>query len=248
MSLPTESEFQTSLNNLTKELHSILTNFYEKEPDSEEFRNLLGYALVITSETETRENDKQQLLNLLNQAQKDPKFAKSQEFMDKLLSRVSTNSIDDNQINTFTAMADNYGNLTSYQATNSRLSYSLESFFRLAEFFGAIPESSKAKIQDSLQIAQRYLYNQSGNIDNSFKVGDYVISFEGDPSFTDPFLYGGNFSISYQKSDEFLTSLASNFDSTQSFFDILNKREQLEKQNQELHNKQSFNGIPNAFI
>lgn len=113
MSLPTESEFQTSLNNLTKELHSILTNFYEKEPDSEEFRNLLGYALVITSETETRENDKQQLLNLLNQAQKDPKFAKSQEFMDKLLSRVSTNSIDDNQINAFTAMADNYGNLTS---------------------------------------------------------------------------------------------------------------------------------------
>lgn len=76
MSLPTESEFQTSLNNLTKELHSILTNFYEKEPDSEEFRNLLGYALVITSETETRENDKQQLLNLLNQAQKDPKFCK----------------------------------------------------------------------------------------------------------------------------------------------------------------------------
>lgn len=128
------------------------------------------------------------------------------------------------------------------------MSYSLESFFRLAEFFGAIPESSKAKIQDSLQITQRYLYNQSGNIDNSFKVGDYVISFEGDPSFTDPFLYGGNFSISYQKSDELLTSLASNFDSTQSFFDILNKREQLEKQNQELHNKQSFNGIPNAFI
>ncbi|WP_297811016.1 hypothetical protein [uncultured Helicobacter sp.] len=193
------------------------------------------------SQATSREEEQQNLLNFLKQSPKGNNKEQTQAFLYHLTG--DTFKAEEHIEEMFNRSKEDIGLLGKYAGANLDLEMFLESFFRLAKFFGAIPESSKVKIQDSLQIAQRYLYNQSGNIDNSFKVGDYVISFEDDPSFTDPFLYGGNFSISYQKPDELLTSLASNFDSTQSFFDILDKREQLEKQNQELHNKQSFNGI-----
>ncbi|TLD79710.1 hypothetical protein LS70_009720 [Helicobacter sp. MIT 11-5569] len=59
--------------------------------------------------------------------------------------------------------------------------------------------------------------------------------------------------IKYQKdfnktNSDMLASLSSNFDSTQNFFDILEKRDKLEKENQELKTKQAYSayGISNT--
>ncbi|MBX7491030.1 hypothetical protein [Helicobacter turcicus] len=126
------------------------------------------------------------------------------------------------------------GILNEYSASNLSIAHSLKEFFDITEICGTISESSKAKIQESLQVAQRYLYNQSGSIDTSFKVGNYVITFNECPMLMNIFLDGIGFSISYQKPDELLAFLSSNFDSTQSIFEILEQKDRLERKNQEL--------------
>ena len=46
--------------------------------------------------------------------------------------------------------------------------------------------------------------------------------------------------------EDILLSLSSNFDSSQTFFEVLEQRDKLEKENQELKTKQAYNayGIP----
>ena len=112
-----------------------------------------------------------------------------------------------------------------------------------------IPQESKNKISENLQISQRYLYNQSGDLGNHFQLGDFVISWESD------YFDGKNYTISNNQnnlSNNLLTSLASNFDTTQSIFDILNQKEKLEKENQDLKNKRAIeaygiNAITNSY-
>ena len=77
-------------------------------------------------------------------------------------------------------------------------------------------------------------------MDKSFKVGDYVITFNEDPMTTAVWAYGSGFSISYQKPDNLLAFLASNFDSSQTFLEVLEQRDRLEKENQELKNKETL--------
>ncbi|PZT48908.1 hypothetical protein B6S12_01025 [Helicobacter valdiviensis] len=48
--------------------------------------------------------------------------------------------------------------------------------------------------------------------------------------------------------NELLTSLSSNLNSTQNFFDMLEQREKLEKENQELQNKRGLNLVNNPYI
>ena len=47
--------------------------------------------------------------------------------------------------------------------------------------------------------------------------------------------------ISYSPQEDILLSLSSNFDSSQTFFEVLEQRDKLEKENQELKTKQDYN-------
>lgn len=79
------------------------------------------------------------------------------------------------------------------------------------------------------------LFNQGGVLDNkSFKLGDATISWNGDDlPFKD--YYKGEVQIVFTKS----AFLASSFDSSQTFFEVLVQRDRLEKENQELKNKEA---------
>nr|WP_300691146.1 hypothetical protein [Helicobacter sp. UBA3407] len=234
-----ENEFLNTLNKLTKEIKNILVDFYQKNGNSEEFKELLQGAVGVTYLIKSREENQEKLLNLLKQSPSGENEKETQEFLHKLTgSNFKTKSTIEEE---FKNTKEDVGLLGRYAGINYDLEVHLETFFRLANLFGTIPQSSQARIQDSLQIAQRYLYNQSGDMDKSFKVGDYVIAFNEDPMLVSPFLDGSGFTITYHKSNDILAAIVSSFDSSQTFFEVLEQRDKLEKENQELKTKQDYN-------
>ena len=127
--------------------------------------------------------------------------------------------------------------------TNSNaLATSISGFFYQAEYFNKIPQNQKNTIQNALEKVASYLFNQGGALDNkSFKLGDATISWNGDDlPFKD--YYKGEVQIVFTKS----ASLSPTFDSSQTFFEVLEQRDRLEKENQDLKNKQASiaYGIP----
>ncbi len=104
------------------------------------------------------------------------------------------------------------------------------------------------KITDSIaKVMGFYLQSNSMEI-NGIKVSWDNSGFTSDIGYYDS-VFGGRsmalhtYKIDYADSqstpNDFLASLASNFDTTQSIFDILNQKEKLEKENQDLKNKQA---------
>ena len=105
------------------------------------------------------------------------------------------------------------------------------------------------KITDSIaKVMGFYLQSNSMEI-NGIKVSWDNSGFTNDIGYYDS-VFGGRsmalhtYKIDYADSqstpNDFLASLASNFDTTQSIFDILNQKEKLEKENQDLKNKQAI--------
>ena len=89
-----------------------------------------------------------------------------------------------------------------------------------------------------MEKVQPYLLNQAGDLDNNFQLGNAIISWNGnDLPFKD--YYIGEVEINFLENTSF-ASLSSNLDTTQSIFDILNQKEKLEKENQDLKNKQAI--------
>ncbi|WP_416863955.1 hypothetical protein [Helicobacter ganmani] len=114
----------------------------------------------------------------------------------------------------------------------------------MASDFEFISKDKESKIYQDLQTGVIYLGSQSGNIGSSFKVDNYTISWDGNSTLFNAYLNGSKISIASQfSSNDFL---ASNFDSSQTFFEVLEQRDKLEKENQELKTKQAYNayGIP----
>ena len=105
------------------------------------------------------------------------------------------------------------------------------------------------KITDSIaKVMGFYLQSNSMEI-NGIKVSWDNSGFTSDIGYYDS-VFGGrsmalhtykiDYADSQSTSNDFLASLASNFDTTQSIFDILNQKEKLEKENQDLKNKQAI--------
>ncbi|WP_278824256.1 hypothetical protein [Helicobacter pullorum] len=105
------------------------------------------------------------------------------------------------------------------------------------------------KITDSIaKVMGFYLQSNSMEI-NGIKVSWDNSGFTNDIGYYDS-VFGGrsmalhtykiDYADSQSTSNDFLASLASNFDTTQSIFDILNQKEKLEKENQDLKNKQAI--------
>ena len=240
VSLPTEQTFEESKNILSQEMNNILNNTYiSKGEDSKEFQALLSFTKTFFEMDKSRIDSKQKLLNLLKQGQDNLEYATSNEFYHKLFTKtegLSTMTLE--EINTIN---EKQGFLSDYISDNYQVAHCLEEFFALADFYKLIPQENKDKISENLQISQRYLYNQRGDLENHFQLGDFTISWEGNSTLFNAYLNGSKISIASQSTpNDFLASLASNFDTTQSIFDILNQKEKLEKENQDLKNKQAI--------
>lgn len=226
--LPSENEFLSVIDKLTQEIEDILVNFYQNNSNSDEFKELLNSAVQVTYIIKNREEKEQKLLNFLKQSQNNTNYFESQDFLDKLMGK--SDFIKGGEVTLGEIYEQGKGDealLRNYTLVNIHLANSLEYFFRLAETFGA-SSSSKDSIQSNMQIAQRYLYNQSGSIDDSFKIGDFVVSFNEDPMLVNPFLDGSGFSINYHKSNDILAAIISSFDATQTFLNVLENKERLE--------------------
>ena len=209
--LPTEQNFEDAKNILFQEMKNILNNAYEnKGESSNEFQGLLHYAKGIIMGDKDFSEIKQHTINLMQQI---------------------NNNID------YDTAKEMYSSLSFYKSNALNLGSGLGDFFGLADLYGLIPEESKNKISENLQISQRYLYHHGGNLEKYFQLGDFVVSWESD------YFDGRNYTVSNNQNNlsrNFLISLSSNFDTTQSFFDMLNQRDKLEKENQDLKNKQAI--------
>ncbi|WP_416860017.1 hypothetical protein [Helicobacter ganmani] len=120
-------------------------------------------------------------------------------------------------------------------------------------FFGQVTDMLSPALQEQITdaIAQvMSFYSQP----NSVEFNGVKISWETQSitdtygafyhSFADIFL--ANIEIKYSQdfgdtTNDFLLSLSSNFDSSQTFFEVLEQRDKLEKENQELKTKQDYN-------
>jgi len=102
-----------------------------------------------------------------------------------------------------------------------------------------LSQNQQNKIADALDTAQVYLLNQSGFSESkSFQLGNAIIAWNGNESpFRD--YSDGIVQITFLESD-ILASLSSNFDSSQTFFEVLEQRDKIEKGNQELKNKETL--------
>ena len=210
--LPTEQNFEDSKNILSQEMKNILNNAYEnKGESSKEFQGLLHYAQWFIK------NDKE--------------VPKTTQHAISLMQQINSN-MDYNTAKEMDISLAFYKTYTTSEAD------CLSDFFALADLYGLIPQESKNKISENLQISQRYLYNQSGDLGNHFQLGDFTISWEGNSTLFNAYLNGSKISIASQSTPN--DFLASNFDTTQSIFDILNQKEKLEKENQDLKNKRAI--------
>ena len=252
--LPTELEAKQSIQFLMQEAEEILSVAYNKQPNSEEFRNLLGIFSFAQDSINDFSNNKQKLLNLLKQGQSSLEYATSDEFYHKLFTKANgSNTQTLEEIDRLSKINEEQGFLRDYNVNATLISSYLQDFFTMANDFGFISKDKENKIYQELQTSAIYLGSQGGNIGNSFKIENFTISWEGNSTLFNAYLNGSKISIASQStSNDFLASLTSNFDTTQSIFDILNQKEKLEKENQDLKSKQAIeaygiNAITNSY-
>ena len=229
--IPTELEAKQSIQFLMQEAEEILSVAYNKQPNSEEFRNLLGFFSFTQDSINDFSNNKQKLLNLLKQGQSSLEYATSDEFYHKLFTKANgPNTQTLEEIDRLSKINEEQGFLRDYNVNATLISSYLQDFFTMANDFGFISKDKENKIYQELQTSVIYLGSQGGNIGNSFKIENFTISWEGNSTLFNAYLNGSKISIASQ----------SNFDTTQSIFDILNQKEKLEKENQDLKNKQAI--------
>ncbi|WP_240723921.1 hypothetical protein [Helicobacter pullorum] len=237
--IPTELEAKQSIQFLMQEAEEILSVAYNKQPNSEEFRNLLGIFSFAQDSINDFSNNKQKLLNLLKQGQGSLEYATSDEFYHKLFTKANgPNTQTLEEIDRLSKINEEQGFLRDYNVNATLISSYLQDFFTMANDFGFISKDKENKIYQELQTSVIYLGSQGGNIGNSFKIENFTISWEGNSTLFNAYLNGSKISIASQSTPN--DFLASNFDTTQSIFDILNQKEKLEKENQDLKNKQAI--------
>ena len=237
--IPTELEAKQSIQFLMQEAEEILSVAYNKQPNSEEFRNLLGIFSFAQDSINDFSNNKQKLLNLLKQGQSSLEYATSDEFYHKLFTKANgPNTQTLEEIDRLSKINEEQGFLRDYNVNATLISSYLQDFFTMANDFGFISKDKENKIYQELQTSVIYLGSQGGNIGNSFKIENFTISWEGNSTLFNAYLNGSKISIASQSTPN--DFLASNFDTTQSIFDILNQKEKLEKENQDLKNKQAI--------
>ncbi len=225
--IPTESEFEDTKDRLLRQMKDILKETYlNKGGDSKEFLHLYNEANTVMNELEARKEARSELIKTLENAQNNPKYAKSQEFLDTLLYRFPFGVS-----HTYEELKER-GKLWHQQASDGSFAMALRDFFTLANQYEAIPKYKQDRIERSLQVSEAYLYNQAvwDGQNKPYRIGNFVISSN---------YFSSEASITYLP-NKLLTPLTSDFDSTQSFLELLDKREQLEKQNQDLKAKQAL--------
>ncbi|MDE6958577.1 MAG: hypothetical protein K2O80_03355 [Helicobacter apodemus] len=225
--IPTESEFEDTKDRLLRQMKDILKETYlNKGGDSKEFLHLYNEANTVMNELEARKEARSELIKTLENAQNNPKYAKSQEFLDTLLYRFPFGVS-----HTYEELKER-GKLWHQQASDGSFAMALRDFFTLANQYEAIPKYKQDSIERSLQVSEAYLYNQAvwDGQNKPYRIGNFVISSN---------YFSSEASITYLP-NKLLTPLTSDFDSTQSFLELLDKREQLEKQNQDLKAKQAL--------
>ena len=240
--IPTELEAKQSIQFLMQEAEEILSVAYNKQPNSENrytYRNLLGFFSFTQDSINDFSNNKQKLLNLLKQGQSSLEYATSDEFYHKLFTKANgPNTQTLEEIDRLSKINEEQGFLRDYNVNATLISSYLQDFFTMANDFGFISKDKENKIYQELQTSVIYLGSQGGNIGNSFKIENFTISWEGNSTLFNAYLNGSKISIASQSTPN--DFLASNFDTTQSIFDILNQKEKLEKENQDLKNKQAI--------
>ena len=237
--IPTELEAKQSIQFLMQEAEEILSVAYNKQPNSEEFRNLLGIFSFAQDSINDFSNNKQKLLNLLKQGQSSLEYATSDEFYHKLFTKANgPNTQTLEEIDRLSKINEEQGFLRDYNVNATLISSYLQDFFTMANDFGFISKDKENKIYQELQTSVIHLGSQGGNIGNSFKIENFTISWEGNSTLFNAYLNGSKISIASQSTPNVF--LASNFDTTQSIFDILNQKEKLEKENQDLKSKQAI--------
>ncbi|MCI5969245.1 hypothetical protein [Helicobacter sp.] len=179
VSLPTEQTFKDSKNILSQEINDILNNAQSKGQDSKEFHALLSFAKTFFEMDKSREDSKQQLLTLLKQGQS-REYATSDAFYHKLFTKTKAPStMTLGEMDAVIARNEKQGFLRDYSSNNEQVASLLEDFFAFADFYNLIPQESKDKISKHLQISQRYLYNQAGELENRLQLENFTISWGG---------------------------------------------------------------------
>lgn len=208
--IPSEKEFQTNLEYLLNQIDNILMQGFNEYRNDKEFQSLLANYMM-----ENRAVSKQT-------------YEYSKQNALQALSQLQNGNKPDNFKET----------MSDYMGNSLLFSNLIGDFFYLAGYFNKIPQDQRNAIQDSLEKVQPYLLNQAGDLDNNFQLGNAIISWNGnDLPFKD--YYIGEVEINFLENTSF-ASLSSNLDTTQSIFDILNQKEKLEKENQDLKNKQAI--------
>ncbi|WP_273213179.1 hypothetical protein [Helicobacter rodentium] len=214
--IPSDLDFQTSFEYLLTQINEILVQGLKENPNSLEFQNLL--AVYKTNETSSKdwEGATQHYLNCRQSAQEALSAIKS-----------GSHKEDFNQI------------MSEYMSASFVLESAISNFFYCANQFGMLSQNQQNKIADALDTAQVYLLNQSGFSESkSFQLGNAIIAWNGNESpFRD--YSDGIVQITFLESD-ILASLSSNFDSSQTFFEVLEQRDKIEKENQKLKNKETL--------
>ena len=178
--IPKEEDFKIKIHYLTQEIYALLIDIYQKETDSQNFRDLLNIIKGFLEATKRLDSQKENLLSVLERAKADLEFAQSQEFQDKLFLRfIPPNNEDKGLLNQFLRTANSYGYLYAYTSLNMFISRQLGQFFTLAYKFGFMTKAKKEKIDEALQVVLVYLKNKGG-FSNSLEIGDFTITSKGD--------------------------------------------------------------------
>lgn len=223
--VPSDSDFQTSLEYLLTQMDEILVQGIKENPNGLEIQSLLAVYKTNKTSSKDWEGATQHYLNCKQDAQ-------------EALSAIKSGSHNEN----FNQI------MSKYMSASFVLEDAISNFFYCANQFGMLPKNQQDKIANALETTQVYLLNQSGFSDNkSFQLGNAIISWNGDESpFRD--YSDGIVQIAFLEPDDLFASLSSNFDSSQTFFEVLEQRDKLEKENQDLKTRQAYDayGISNT--
>ncbi|MBX7491026.1 hypothetical protein [Helicobacter turcicus] len=205
--MPSEDEFLQDLDFLSKQMDTILIQGIKQDENNQELKNLLAYYLMIGRDKENFRAPTDIYMQ---------KRSAALEALSSLENGTKLNDFDDIMFN--------------YMIESSLLAFNVSAFFHFADGLGMLSQEQKSKIGSALENMQVYALNQGGFLGNkSFKLGNAVISWDGG----EPFEPYSNVAvqITFLKPDN---PLVSNFDSTQSIFEILEQKDRLERKNQEL--------------
>ncbi|MDD6055463.1 MAG: hypothetical protein SOW25_07675 [Helicobacter sp.] len=206
MPLPSATAYNNAMQNLLLESEKILQDAYLKDKDT--FEILLNFKANIIANSDSIQSQKQDLEHSLKEAQNN---SDTSEFLNKLIGANKESYIK-------------FGIKGDYASTNANLADSLESFFVFAKLQGFLSEEKARYLQSDINTAQRYLYNQSLDLDNSLTINNLTISWDKDGIFYK------NFNISYAETARLKLNLQ---DDILQFF---NARENFQKEQEKLHN------------